>query len=69
MDCRKIEMLIPEQWVEVSLKSIKKGMTFRMFESTGEPVLGEKGSTIFIATNDCEITEDGIPFVSIEEGQ
>lgn len=67
MDLRKTEILIPAQWVEIPHSEVKKGMTFRQFESTGEPVRGLLNSTIFIATDDADFDEFGIAYVPIEE--
>lgn len=38
MDVRRTEVRRNGDWVVVLLKEVRKGETFRMFESTGEPV-------------------------------
>ena len=42
-DLRKVEVLSnrDQQWKEIPFEQLRKGDTFRMFESTGEPVLDE----------------------------
>lgn len=41
-DKRKIEIKKDGVWEEFKFADLKKGMIFRMFESTGEPVVDKK---------------------------
>lgn len=52
MDLRKVEVLRKGKWVEVNFSDLHNGDTFRMFESTGEPVIDDEGNAKFIATSE-----------------
>lgn len=43
MDMRTIQILENEKWIDINFEDLKTGDVFRMFESTGEPVVGDKG--------------------------
>lgn len=52
MNQRKIEVNRDGVWFPILFKDLHKGNTFRMFESTGEPVIDDKGNTDFIAISE-----------------
>jgi len=58
MNQRKIEVNRDGVWFPILFKDLHKGDTFRMFESTGEPVIGDKNDTDFIATSEPYVTDD-----------
>ncbi len=68
-DLRSAEILIKDEWLPIEFKNIKKSDTFRLFESTGEPVSGEDGDTEFIATSNPYITKDGVDGIDIKGGE
>jgi hypothetical protein len=50
---RKVEIKKDGEWIESSMKNVKEGDVFRMFESNGDPVVGKGGfETEFIAYGD-----------------
>jgi hypothetical protein len=53
------QVLIEDEWRDVPLLGVKKGMIFRMFEADGTPV---KHGLVdrFVATKDSWINDDGI---------
>lgn len=67
-DFRSVEILINDEWLPIEFKNIKKGDTFRLFESTGEPVLSEDGDTEFIAISNPYITKGGVDGIDIKGG-
>jgi len=64
-DLRKIEVLVDGKWEHINLCELKSGDTFRMFESTGEPVVDEKGRKVWIVTSDIFI-KDGMLAINIK---
>jgi hypothetical protein len=49
---RRVEKYIPSlEYIEIQFKDLKKGDEFRLFESTGEPVVWD-GETEFVAESD-----------------
>lgn len=52
MDQRKVEINKNGEWLPILFSELKNGDTFRMFESTGEPVVGDDNDTIFTAISD-----------------
>ena len=68
-DFRSVEILVDGEWLPIEFKNIKKGDTFRLFESTGEPALGEDGGTEFIAASNPYITKDGVDGIDIKGGE
>jgi hypothetical protein len=65
-DQRRVQKLINSQWEDINFEDIKTGDIFRLFESTGEPVIGNKNDTEFEAINDAYINQDGIYQVDIK---
>jgi len=63
---RTVEVMNSEtgEWVVVDYTKLRKYNLFRMFEPSGEPVLGEKGQPNFIADSDYYIGEDGVEKVN-----
>ena len=59
-DLRRAEILVNDKWVGIEFEGIKAGDRFRLFESTGEPVVDENGKNEFIAKTDPYITKDGV---------
>lgn len=59
LDIRKVQKKVNLKWVDIDFKDIKKGDIFRMFKSTGEPVVGDKNDTMFEVISDAYISEDG----------
>lgn len=65
---RRIEVRRGDAWVETEMKEIRNGDVFRMFESNGDPVVGDgpilDGATEYIATEDahqgCPMEDEGI---------
>jgi hypothetical protein len=49
---RKIEVNRNGDWIPITFENLHKGDLFRMFESTGEPVIDDKGNTDFIAISE-----------------
>lgn len=41
-----------ELWENIYFQHLKKGDIFRMFEPTGDPVIGNKNDTEFVADSD-----------------
>jgi len=60
MDKRKVEVFTDDGWEEIEFENLKVNDIFRMFESDGEPVEGEKGSHIFIAKSNPYLTEEDV---------
>lgn len=67
-DFRSAEILINDEWLPIEFKNIKKGDTFRLFESTGEPVLSKDGDTEFIAISNPYIAKGGVDGIDIKGG-
>jgi hypothetical protein len=65
-DMRKVEVLKNGKWQSIEFKDICKGDIFRLFESTGEPVIDNNGKTEFVAKSEPYITSDGVLGVDIE---
>lgn len=64
-DYRKIEVLKDDAWEQKEFYELREGDTFRMFESTGESVIGNKNDTIFKATSN-PFGNDGTWAIDIE---
>lgn len=58
MNQRKIEVNKDGAWLPIPFENLHKGDTFRMFESTGEPVIGDKNDTDFIATSEPYLSDN-----------
>lgn len=52
MKYRKIEIYKDNHWQEIDFHNLKTGDKFRMFEPSGEPVVGNKNDIEFVATSD-----------------
>lgn len=65
-DLRKVEVLINNEWVERDFAELRKGVKFRMFESTGEPVVDNEGRTEWTAISDPFKTESGVWAIKID---
>jgi hypothetical protein len=67
---RKIEKKVNDKWVEIPFTELKNGDTFRMFESTGEPVVDPNHGnprTEFLAIGDLyEYKETGQWMIEVE---
>ncbi len=59
-DLRRAEVLVGDKWIDIEFEEIRAGNRFRLFESTGEPVVDENGKSEFIAKTDPYITKDGV---------
>lgn len=51
-ELRKVEELIFGQWSETSIRNLRPGCVFRMFEDTGEEVIDKDGNKIWVALGD-----------------
>jgi hypothetical protein len=56
-ELRKVEILVDGQWTPIQMTEIKAGDRFRMFEPTGEPVLGMSEETEWVAATDGYLVE------------
>ena len=65
-DLRKVEVLINNEWVERDFAELRKGVKFKMFEPTGEPVVDNEGETEWIAISDPFKTESGVWAIEID---
>lgn len=67
-DMRVVEVMDSNgKWIPFKFKQLEPGNIFRMFESTGEPVVGTNGNTVFTAATVPQFDEDGTPIIYIEE--
>lgn len=57
-DLRRTEVLVDNNWVSREFRDLKLNDIFRMFESTGEPVIDDEGYTEFIALSDSVATSE-----------
>jgi hypothetical protein len=66
-DIRRVEVwdLDACGWKEIQFKDLKNGDAFRMFEPTGEQVIGEGGLDIFVVVGSPYINADGNETVQI----
>lgn len=66
---RKVEILKGDEWVESSMRYIREGDTFRMFEPNGMPVGTADMVTEFVASCDAYVvgTENKVWGVNIRE--
>lgn len=64
---RTVQRLKNGEWKDISFAELKSGNTFRMFELTGEPVIGNKNNTEFITKSDAYLNKDGIGIIDINE--
>jgi hypothetical protein len=60
INTRTAQVLINNEWVDINPIEIKKGMTFRMFESDGVQVVGVGYTTDFVAESDAYYMENGV---------
>lgn len=65
MDSRKTEIYTNDNWQAIDFQQIKKGDTFRLFESTGEAVIGGRSETEWIAMSNAFLIDDGVWTVDI----
>ena len=63
---RTAEILVNGEWVSIEPIDITAGMFFRMFEETGEPVIGLEDSTVWEAIGDAYFNKDGIVTIDIK---
>ena len=59
-DQRIVEVQTEDGWEQIEMKELVPGDTFRMFESTGEPVIGAGGKEDWIVC--------GLPYINEENG-
>ena len=59
-DLREVEILKDGKWIEIEFCELKKNDIFRMFEPTGEKVYNDNRETIFIASSDAFVGENGV---------
>jgi len=59
-----VKILISGEWVDAKHIDVKRGMTFRLFEVDGTPVVCQN-KIIFIAARDTYLNEDGIAVTEI----
>lgn len=64
-DYRKVEVLKNDIWEQKEFYELREGDTFRMFESTGEPVIGNKNDTVFKATSN-PFGNDGVWAIDVD---
>jgi hypothetical protein len=55
------------EWTEISFSELSKGDNFRMFESTGEEVVGKNNEVIFYSTSEPYKNEHGIWQIDIKD--
>lgn len=63
---RKAQIYQGGMWYETPFQEIKKGMTFRLFESDGTAIEDAGGSNHWVAATDALPDKNGIYYVSIE---
>lgn len=66
INTRTAEVLINDQWISIFPIEIKAGMTFRMFESDGESVIGLNDANSWVALSDAFYMENGVIAVDID---
>jgi hypothetical protein len=52
---RKVQAYRDDEWKTISMRDMKKGDRFRMFDPSGKPVIGNDGSSVFVANEDARI--------------
>jgi len=52
IELRKVEVKKGGEWIPIAFTDLHNGDTFRMFELTGEPVVGEKQDTEWVAASE-----------------
>jgi len=62
---RIVQVYEHDQWVTVSPLFLEKGMSFRMFEPTGEPVKDCIGNTEFVCVKGTYANKDGVYTIEI----
>lgn len=62
---RKVQILSQDTWQDVEFADIRKTQTFRLFEPTGEPVVGDDGKTEWVALDYPFKNEQGILQVTV----
>lgn len=55
---RKVEIKDNDEWKEISFSELKKGDTFKMFESDGTPVKDLYNRTEFLATTNAYMSDE-----------
>jgi hypothetical protein len=60
MDERKVLVNRAGEWTEISFSELNKGDNFRMFESSGEEVIGKNNEVIFYSMSEPYKNENGI---------
>ncbi len=63
---RTVERLIKGTWLPCMLEDLHIGQVFRMFEPSGEPVVGKHNSVEWIVTGNPYLNEQNIWTVNIE---
>ena len=62
---RKIEISRDNSWKEITFDKLREGDVFRIFESNGKEVIGNRCQTIFKATSN-PYGSDGVWTIDIE---
>ena len=65
MNDRTCQVKINDEWKEIEFENLKENDIFRLFENTGEEVIGDNGQVEFTASCDAFSDEDGIWCVDI----
>jgi hypothetical protein len=60
INTRTAEILINGFWESINPIEIKNGMTFRMFEGSGELITNKKGQSVWTAISDAYYNDKGI---------
>ena len=63
---RRVFKEIKGEFIEVKMKEIRKGDTFKMYESNGDSVLGNYGEDIFVASSNAYLDSCETYTVDIE---
>ena len=69
MELRTVKKLSDQSmdiWTEIEFSELKKGFIFRMYENTGEEVIGDHESVYFFATSDAYLNKDEVLMVDVE---
>jgi len=57
-EMRRVEILLDnDEWTPTDMELVQDGMTFRMFEPTGEPVVDNAGNTQWVAIGNAYLVE------------
>ncbi|MBZ4649251.1 hypothetical protein [Thermosipho sp. (in: thermotogales)] len=68
-DFRKVQKFVDGEWRNINFEDLKKGDKFRMFETTGEPVVDDYNVSEFVAESDPFVNKYGITAVEIKNNQ